>query len=89
MNSDRFLENCGNASNTALGFFWMALWAFVFAGLYKLGYTTRHCHPYISRLAIYCGRTWWWNFAFRKGFKIPRLYELYMAAGWNSSQIYI
>ncbi|EMY80133.1 hypothetical protein pgond44_13132 [Psychroflexus gondwanensis ACAM 44] len=29
MSSDIFLENWGNAANTALGFFWMALWAFI------------------------------------------------------------
>ena len=29
MNMDTFLENWGNAANTALGFFWMALWAFI------------------------------------------------------------
>jgi len=85
MSSDSFLENWGNASNIALGFFWMALWAFIFAGLHKLGYTNRHCPLYVSRLAICCGG----NFAFRKSFKIPRLYKLYMADRWNSSQIHI
>ena len=29
MNTNHFLENWGNAANTALGFFWMALWAFI------------------------------------------------------------
>lgn len=29
MNFNTFLENWGNAANTALGFFWMALWAFI------------------------------------------------------------
>ena len=29
MNINNFLENWGNAANTALGFFWMALWAFI------------------------------------------------------------
>ncbi|WP_127846072.1 permease [Psychroflexus aestuariivivens] len=29
MNLENFLENWGNAANTALGFFWMALWAFI------------------------------------------------------------
>lgn len=29
MDIDNFLENWGNAANTALGFFWMALWAFI------------------------------------------------------------
>jgi len=89
MSSDIFLENQGNATNTALGFFWMALWAFIFAGLHKLGYTTRSCHLYVFRLAICCGGIWWWNFALRKSFKIPRFYKLYVAVGWNSSQIHI
>jgi hypothetical protein len=55
MSSDIFLENWGNASNTALGFFWMTLWAFIFASLDKLGYTTRHCPLSIFSLAICCG----------------------------------
>ena len=29
MRIDNFLENWGNAAQTALGFFWMALWAFI------------------------------------------------------------
>ena len=29
MTLEHFLENWGNAANTALGFFWMALWAFI------------------------------------------------------------
>lgn len=29
MNLDTFLENWGNAAETSLGFFWMALWAFI------------------------------------------------------------
>lgn len=29
MSINNFLENWGNAANTALGFFWMALWAFI------------------------------------------------------------
>ena len=85
MSCDSFLENWGNASNIALGFFWMALWAFIFAGLHKLGYTNRHCPLYVSRLAICCGG----NFAFRESFKRPRLYKLYNAVGWNSSQIHL